>query len=713
MDLEKAKNIERNHTLQEYQTKFGNAYAYGKLNKFESTDFVSGCSFNENLVYWCIKDDNDIEEYYETNIPYTAKPLKEGVLSGSDKIFSHQELASLEKELYSKLENYSIYPEYGTFSNATNKLCDLELSLLIGGDWKHDHLATDMLVEEFCKQHNFAIAKKYEEEDGSSDSDSYDAWHYWDLVIDEDGKMDKVLDSFRTMFKNKQPTEEALTESMQSEVTKWWKEVEDKYQGHKGWHIDNGDYSDTESMHAAMFDMIRSLEGVDNELAEKGRKIYNKYEKFSKLKKLSEDNKLFSDKFPEEDWTKEDIELYKSTDWKARNYKDLDAGDEFKSSVFIYDVTGSKEIEGVVFHKFIRANSIFPPYYRPTENPVAENIVGPMFDGNKHGKYDIHDRYESTELNNILSEEKKKKKKKKKTPKDRVHYIGRFGYGPMYGSNPVPPVPPAPIPGVTNAPAINAGSSTPPTSPVGGAGAVGTSGASEALETKKKNWNQVVTDWLSLTEFELIKNENGTWSLHDLQGGNLGDIELDEFTSADEIIDRMDVYFQDYVFDTIAEDIDDEDEPDFADFKSEADIWYTWYNDAMEKKYPDLKSGIDYCEMKVDAEEGELSSLVDLDKVYELQGGQTAQEASSAMKKAYQKGDEAVGDLIDGKAIARIKNPDERAMLVAQKRLEKSGKTMSDRPTVAQTLDRKEKQAATNYEKKAAQMQKAGIKEKE
>ena len=74
-------------------------------------------------------------------------------------------------------------------------------------------------------------------------------------------------------------------------------------------------------------------------------------------------------------------------------------------------------------------------------------------------------------------------------------------------------------------------------------------------------------------------------------------------------------------------------------------------------------------------------------------------EASSAMKKSVKTG-ENTQDLIDGRAIGAVKDPDERARLIAVKKLEKSGK-LGDRPTVAQELQRKENQVSANYEKKA------------
>lgn len=78
-------------------------------------------------------------------------------------------------------------------------------------------------------------------------------------------------------------------------------------------------------------------------------------------------------------------------------------------------------------------------------------------------------------------------------------------------------------------------------------------------------------------------------------------------------------------------------------------------------------------------------------------------EASSALKKAFTYGDEDTTDLIQGKAIARIKDPKAREAAIAAKK--------AGRDDVVKSFigDRKEDQARINYEKKASKMQKAGM----
>lgn len=83
-------------------------------------------------------------------------------------------------------------------------------------------------------------------------------------------------------------------------------------------------------------------------------------------------------------------------------------------------------------------------------------------------------------------------------------------------------------------------------------------------------------------------------------------------------------------------------------------------------------------------------------------------EASSAEKRAYKNGGDDRKDLEFGKALARIKDPHERAMLLNQHRMEKNGKFMSDRQEVGKTLDRKLKQSEVATDKKLNKMYKAG-----
>lgn len=75
----------------------------------------------------------------------------------------------------------------------------------------------------------------------------------------------------------------------------------------------------------------------------------------------------------------------------------------------------------------------------------------------------------------------------------------------------------------------------------------------------QNKWEELFEEFLDLIEFKLLKRTNydwGMWSLVDLQGANLGNIEEDEFVSATGIIDRLDIYINDYFFDDLERELD-------------------------------------------------------------------------------------------------------------------------------------------------------------
>lgn len=125
-------------------------------------------------------------------------------------------------------------------------------------------------------------------------------------------------------------------------------------------------------------------------------------------------------------------------------------------------------------------------------------------------------------------------------------------------------------------------------------------------------------DLLHEMDFELVKNDDGTYGLHDLQGANLGDIESEKFETAWDIMDRLSgAYINDYFLNLegIDEFIKDEDYP-------EKGIWgvedfYNWYTPEMKEKYPDLEYRGDICGFVLNG-----SEKVDLDKAYKYQEGE-------------------------------------------------------------------------------------------
>ena len=126
----------------------------------------------------------------------------------------------------------------------------------------------------------------------------------------------------------------------------------------------------------------------------------------------------------EEGWTDADIELHKNTDWKARNYEVLPTEDEYVGEVHLVGGDRNGIVKDVKFHKVIRSNPIFPPYYKPDEN--FEGYLGPMFDGDRHNGIDIHNRYETQEVYDALSEAKEEKPEEESSEKETEKWTKTF-----------------------------------------------------------------------------------------------------------------------------------------------------------------------------------------------------------------------------------------------------------------------------------------------
>ena len=78
-------------------------------------------------------------------------------------------------------------------------------------------------------------------------------------------------------------------------------------------------------------------------------------------------------------------------------------------------------------------------------------------------------------------------------------------------------------------------------------------GLDEAKGSKVNKYEDLFANFLVETEFDLLRFTNGTYGLYDVQGGNLGNIEGDRFKDAVEILDRMDVYINDYLLEDLSE----------------------------------------------------------------------------------------------------------------------------------------------------------------
>ena len=104
----------------------------------------------------------------------------------------------------------------------------------------------------------------------------------------------------------------------------------------------------------------------------------------------------------------------------------------------------------------------------------------------------------------------------------------------------------------------------------------------------KNTYEELFDAFLNITEFRLLKHNDGTFSLKDRQCANLGDIEDDRFTSASEILDRMDIYIQDYLITDIEDALNEESITIDCDWKE-----YEKYRDLI----PDYEFDFDLLDM--------------------------------------------------------------------------------------------------------------------
>lgn len=74
---------------------------------------------------------------------------------------------------------------------------------------------------------------------------------------------------------------------------------------------------------------------------------------------------------------------------------------------------------------------------------------------------------------------------------------------------------------------------------------------------QKNKYEKLFDEMLEYMEFRLVKYPDGTFGLIDLQGGNLGNIEDDRFDNALQLLDRLDIYYDDYFINPIADELKD------------------------------------------------------------------------------------------------------------------------------------------------------------
>ena len=110
-------------------------------------------------------------------------------------------------------------------------------------------------------------------------------------------------------------------------------------------------------------------------------------------------------------WSEREKQLWQQTDWKARDYQELPVEDDtIEGMGYFYSEDKGCRNKPVTFVKYIRSNPIFPPYYGPIFSSDLLKFLeeghymrSAMYDGHQAGNYDIHDRFETQSLYDILS----------------------------------------------------------------------------------------------------------------------------------------------------------------------------------------------------------------------------------------------------------------------------------------------------------------------
>ena len=87
----------------------------------------------------------------------------------------------------------------------------------------------------------------------------------------------------------------------------------------------------------------------------------------------------------------------------------------------------------------------------------------------------------------------------------------------------------------------------------------------------QNKWENLFDQFLNTIEFQLVKYPDG-WGLVDKQGANLGEIESERFDDAATIIDRLDIYTEDYFVDDICETMDRSASEDWSKLLQEARV---------------------------------------------------------------------------------------------------------------------------------------------
>ena len=151
-----------------------------QITKLEGNQYVIRINETENN-----RIDKNVFEKMIGNDLRPAQELKDSFEKQEE--FTRDELVKLEKEIFKYLDNKKIYPEDGTVDNSKIMSKNFfDITLTIDGDWKHDHIACDRAIEDWCAEKGYELVGSSEEEIGESEDDSYVAEHIYHIGKDKE-----------------------------------------------------------------------------------------------------------------------------------------------------------------------------------------------------------------------------------------------------------------------------------------------------------------------------------------------------------------------------------------------------------------------------------------------------------------------------------------------------------------------------------------------
>ena len=130
--------------------------------------------------------------------------------------YVREALGKLEHDLYNKFKENEIFVDDLFFEDPEDEFDIkglLKLTYHISGDWKHDHLFSEKLVEEFAGIRGWKIINYDEKVTEDSPDDSYAAYHYYVFLVPED-----KLGFFKEDFVNEETLDETYSEEELDEL---------------------------------------------------------------------------------------------------------------------------------------------------------------------------------------------------------------------------------------------------------------------------------------------------------------------------------------------------------------------------------------------------------------------------------------------------------------------------------------------------------------